>query len=74
MWVYFPGTDRCIDLDVPHFINRREAELNTRVVAHFPGGDEVLPSQRRVLRVIIKNLLIFINTDRPVYKPGQNGK
>lgn len=65
---------RCVDLAVPQFINRREAELNARVVAHLSGGDEVLPGQRRVLRVVIKNLLIFVRTDKPVYTPGQHGK
>ncbi len=72
----FSGTGRCIDLKIPDFINRRRVELMTvvRIQAHAKQKEEYLPVQRKILRVIIKNLLTFIQTDKPLYKPGQTGE
>ena len=67
------GRGRCIDLEVPQFVNRREAEITARVGIHGNKDIENFPMERKTLKVLIKNSYLVISTDKPIYKPGQTG-
>ena len=69
------GVDRCIDLDIPAFINKAKAEITASVSLASASASENPPIYRKEVSVVSDDyFLIFIQTDKPLYRPGQTGE
>ena len=60
-------------MEIPGSVTHRKIELSASVLINSPEGVKSLPEETAILNVVKKNVLVFVQTDKPVYKPGQTG-
>ena len=71
---FLAGIDKCIDLQVPPFINKAKADITARVTLAGSSPSENPPEYHRQVMVASRDYMVIIQTDKPLYKPGQKGE
>ena len=72
-WTFIP------DSPVDFVVWAGESQCNTLQVPATPGTYEVLINETDIfatsqVQVLGSNLITFVQTDKPIYKPGQKGE